>query len=435
MTEAFLRANMQASGPSLFATSGAQHRMQRKLLNPAFNIKNMRHMTPIFHRITNQLRENLLSIVSNGPQEINVADWMGKLALELIGQAGLGYSFGIFEGRDDEYCGALKEWIPTFSSLAVSRNLFPYVDKIFRPKVLKFLGRTLPWPKLNHLMDLAETLNSKSRDIYEAKKRLLELGDDTTAKQVGDGNDIISLLMRASSAGPEDNQLSDEELVAQMAILFIAGTGTTSTALSRILHLLSLHPDVQDKLRNELKEAHKDNEEFTHDQLVSLPFLEAVCRETLRLYPPVPGVMRTARSDVVLPLSSPIRDVDGREVGEILVPKNTNVFAQIYNLNRDPSIWGADAAEWKPERWLAPLPQSVTDANIQGVYANTMTFIGGTRACIGFKFSQLEMKVVLSQIIPAFRFAPTEAEIVWRFGIISSPSVRDQLGRSILSSR
>ncbi|KAH9073511.1 cytochrome P450 [Lactarius deliciosus] len=428
VTEAFLRSNMQSTGPSLFATTGAQHRMQRKLLNPAFNIKHMRHMTPIFHRITNQLRENLWSIVSNGPQEINVADWMGKLALELIGQAGLGYSFGIFEGRDDEYCRALKEWIPTFSSLAVFRYLFPYVDKIFHPKVLKFLGRTLPWPKLNHLMDLAETLNSKSRGIYEAKKRLLELGDDATVKQVGDGNDIIGLLMRASSAGPEDIQLSEEELVAQMAVFLIAGTDTTSTALSRILHLLSLHPDVQDKLRNELKDAHKDNEELTHDQLVSLPFLEAVCRETLRLYPPVPGVMRTARSDVVLPLSSPIRDVDGCEVHEIFVPKNTNVFVQIHNLNRDPSIWGANAAEWKPERWLAPLPQSVTDANIQGVYANTMTFTGGTRACIGFKFSQLEMKVVLSQIIPVFRFAPTEAEIVWRFGIISSPSVKGSVG-------
>ncbi|KAH9023443.1 cytochrome P450 [Lactarius pseudohatsudake] len=428
MTESFLRSNMQAQGPSLFATSGAQHRMQRKLLNPAFNIKHMRYLTPIFYRVSKQLRENLWSIVSNGPEEINVADWMGRFALELIGQAGLGYSFGIFEGRDDEYCRALKEWVPTASSLAVPRSLFPYIDKIFHPKVLKFLGRTLPWPKLNYLMDLAETLDSKARDIHEAKKRLLELGDDATVKHVGDGNDIISLLMRARLAEPEDIRLSEEELVAQMAVFLIAGTDTTSSALSRILHLLSLHPDVQDKLRTELKEAHEDKEELTHDQLVSLPFLEAVCRETLRLYAPVPGVMRTTRSDVVLPLSAPIRDVDGREVHEIFVPKHTDVYIQIYNLNREPSIWGADAAEWKPERWLAPLPQSVADANIQGVYANTMTFIGGTRACLGFKFAQLEMKVVLSQIIPVFQFAPTGAEIVWRFGDISTPSVKGSVG-------
>ena len=86
---------------------------------------------------------------------------------------------------------------------------------------------------------------------------------------------------------------------------------------------------------------------------------------------PIYLLVSSTRRDVVLPLSDPILDVDGRKVHEIFVPKNTNVFAHIYNLNREPSIWGSDAAEWKPERWLAPLPQSVADANIQGVYANT----------------------------------------------------------------
>jgi cytochrome P450 len=428
-TEASLHANMQAFGPSLFSTTGAQHRMQRKLLNPAFGVNHMRHMTPIFNRLAKQFREKLWSTVSNGPEEINVADWMGKVALELIGQAGLGYSFGTLEGKENDFCRALKEWIPTTSSLAVSRYLFPYVDKVLNLKVLKFLGRALPWPKLHHLMDVTETLNSRSRDILETKKRLLESGDDATVRQVGDGKDIISLLLRASMTGPEDDRLSEEELISQMAIFLIAGTDSTSSALSRIIHQLALHPDAQDKLRKELTEAHDDYEELTHDQLFSLPFLEAVCRETLRLYPPAPGVMRTTRKDVVLPLSAPIQDVDGRKVHEIFIPKNTNVYAQIYNLNRDPSIWGSDAAEWKPERWLAPLPQSVADASIQGVYTNTMTFIGGPRGCIGFRFSQLEMKAVLSQIIPAFRFAPTGAEVVWRFGFISSPSVKGSVDK------
>ena len=105
-------------------------------------------------------------------------------------------------------------------------------------------------------------------------------------------------------------------------------------------------------------------------------------------YAPVAGVMRTyvafsdivvififtscsAQSDVVLPLSSPILDVNGREIYELTVPENTNVFLHIWNLNRDPSIWGDDAAEWKPERWLTTLPESVGEAKIQGVYANT----------------------------------------------------------------
>jgi cytochrome P450 len=68
-------------------------------------------------------------------------------------------------------------------------------------------------------------------------------------------------------------------------VFVLAATDTTSSALSRISHLLALHPDIQDKLRQELKEAceENDSEELTHDQLGALPFLEAVCRETLRL--------------------------------------------------------------------------------------------------------------------------------------------------------
>ena len=66
-------------------------------------------------------------------------------------------------------------------------------------------------------------------------------------------------------------------------MIALAGIETTSSTFSRVLHLLALHPDVQDKLRQEFRDACHDNEELTHDHLVSLPFLEAVCRETLRL--------------------------------------------------------------------------------------------------------------------------------------------------------
>jgi cytochrome P450 len=77
----------------------------------------------------------------------------------------------------------------------------------------------------------------------------------------------------------------------------------------------------------------------------------------------------SARSDAILPLSTPIRDIDN--IHEVFIPANTDVFVHIHHLNRDASIWGSDVAEWKPERWLAPLPESVVRENIQGVYGNT----------------------------------------------------------------
>jgi cytochrome P450 len=329
-----------------------------------------------------QLCENLDSLVAQGPHEINLVQWVSKLAFEIIGQAGLGYSFGTFEGRNDEFLGSIKQWLPTGHPLKLYRSLFPPISEIFPLKIQKIVGKMLPWPSLNRLINLAEVLNTHARGIYETKKRLLEMGDDATVRQIGGGKDIISVLMRANAEASEQDRLSEDEIVAQIMMLTLAAIETTSSTLSRIIHQLTLYPDVQDKLRKELSDACHDNAELTHDHLVSLPFLEAVCRETLRLYPPSTVVTRTALNDTVLPLSAPILDVDGREIQEVFVPKDTNVYIHIYNLNRDPSIWGPDAAEWKPERWLEPLPESVQEAHIQGVYANMMTFIGGPRACL-----------------------------------------------------
>ena len=58
-------------------------------------------------------------------------------------------------------------------------------------------------------------------------------------------------------------------------------------------------------------------------------------------------------------------------MSEVIIADNTTVIVSIHGVNRSPAIWGPDATEWKPERWLSPLPQSVTDARIPGIYSNT----------------------------------------------------------------
>ena len=77
-----------------------------------------------------------------------------------------------------------------------------------------------------------------------------------------------------------------------------------------------------------------------------------------------------AREDAVLSLSQPIIGVDGTSMSEIFVPKGTTIFIGIQGCNRDKALWGDDADEWKPERWLSPLPSSVTEARIPGIYSN-----------------------------------------------------------------
>ncbi|KAJ3717828.1 cytochrome P450-like protein [Lentinula raphanica] len=137
----------------------------------------------------------------------------------------------------------------------------------------------------------------------------------------------------------------------------------------------------------------------------------------------------SARKDAVVPLHKPIVGLDGTEIREIAVPKGTVVFVSIYNANRNPDLWGKDANEWKPERWLSDLPDKLTDARIPGVYSHLMTFIGGGRSCIGFKFSQLEMKVVISTLVESFNFSTSDkdSQIYWQMNGVAAPIVGEDI--------
>lgn len=81
-------------------------------------------------------------------------------------------------------------------------------------------------------------------------------------------------------------------------------------------------------------------------------------------------IWNSTSQDVVLPLSKPIKGLDGQDISEIPLAANTTVIVGLLASNRNPEIWGPDAFEWKPERWLAPLPESVSEAHLPGVYSN-----------------------------------------------------------------
>lgn len=74
--------------------------------------------------------------------------------------------------------------------------------------------------------------------------------------------------------------------------------------------------------------------------------------------------------DAVLPLSRPIQTTDGSTMSELVVPQGTNIVIGIMASNRDKALWGEDAHEWKPERWLKPLPEAVEQAAVPGVYSH-----------------------------------------------------------------
>lgn len=153
---------------------------------------------------------------------------------------------------------------------------------------------------------------------------------------------------------------------------------------------------MQTALRAELAALPGDPsyEQFT----AGLPYLDAVVNEILRLHPPIEMTTRMAAVGDVIPLSTPITLPDGRTTDRVAVAAGQFVLVPISAMNRMEALWGADAKQFVPERWLEEkgLPAGVRD--IQG-HRHLLTFMDGPRMCLGRGFAVAEFKV---------RFVPAE---------------------------
>jgi len=195
-----------------------------------------------------------------------------------------------------------------------------------------------------------------------------------------------------------------------MVTLMFAGYETSSIVLTWLVLELGRHPEIQERLREELSAF---GTELSFDQLWSstaAPYLDAVVKETLRLHPPVTDNIRMCDKDDVLPLLSPITTRNGMKSNTLTITAGTLVEVPISALNRSHIIWGDDALEFKPERWLnekAGLTE--TAKNMQG-YHHLLTFIDGPRTCLGKAFAVTEIKAVTSVLVKNFAFSPRDGE-------------------------
>ncbi|GJE97229.1 cytochrome P450 [Phanerochaete sordida] len=422
-------------GPGLMATTGEHHRRQRKLLNPVFSIAHMRRLTPVFYEVANRLRAGIETQLGAAPADVDLLNWMGRAALELIGTGAFGHSFDrLVENVPHPFADAIKDFVPASAALGPLMALIPLCTPLLdyaraRPALAALLARLAaraPHAGVQRMRRVLATLGATAHEIYSQKQAALDGEDAEERMRVLEGRDLMSVLLRENMHADAQDRLPAEEIMAQITTFVSAGTDTTSNALARVLHLLCVHRDAQERLRDEILEARAQNGgDLGYDEVVALPYLDAVCRETLRLYPPASFVVREATKDASLPLSTPLPLADGSTTSALPVPKGTTLLVGIYSANRAPR-WGADAHLWRPERWLEGLPEAVRGAGVPGVYSHLMTFNGGARACIGFKFAQLEMKVVLATLVGAFRFACAEGEegeVVWNATGIAYPTV------------
>ncbi|KAF9233331.1 cytochrome P450 [Melanogaster broomeanus] len=396
-------------GRGILWSHGESHRRQRKSLTPAFSNNSIRGLTSVFYDSAYKVKGAWDALIESGGNDsavIEVQSWMNHVSLDTIGLAGFSHDFGSLDGKP----ALVTEILDAFGGSSAASAL--HVMSLLLAQAFPFMIR-LPTTRTKLVNKLTDSIGEISPVLLNRMKKEKELGIEDHRGE----KSIIGLLIKAGSEDAE-LRLSNEEVMAQMKMLILAGYETTSISLTWALIELAQNPARQTRLREELLAFGGDP---TYDQLSSnLPYLDAVVHETLRMHPPIPESNRIAVEDDVIPLSQPVRTKSGKLVDNISIAKNTLVTVNIPHINRSNVIWGPDAKAWRPERWLEEdgIPKKAQE--VQG-HRHLLTFVDGTRTCLGRSFALTEFKIVLSVLVKNFVFE-----------LRDGPDTKVEIGRGFL---
>jgi cytochrome P450 family 110 len=357
---------------SIMLLSREEHKQRRKLILPSFHgdkVQNYgRSIADLTQEIFNQIPTGSTFIARETTQAISL-----QVILETV--------FGLSEG--DRY-QKLKEDLLQFTNFFSS----PWSSAfLFISWLQQDWGAWSPWGRFIALQKRVDNL------LYA---EILDRRSHPDSSR----NDILSLLMSATDES--GNFLSDGELRDELISLLLAGHETTATAIAWALYWIHHHPEVYSKLKQELDSLGDNPDTHNPDTLAisRLPYLTAVCNETLRIYPV--GMLTFVRLAV-----EPVE-----MLGYQLQP-NMALAGCIYLTHHREDLY-PDSKQFKPERFLER----------QFSPYEFMPFGGGSRRCAGEALASFEMKIVLATLIKNYRLelADSKPEKPQRRGLTLAPA-------------
>ncbi|MCJ1477757.1 hypothetical protein MMC13_006430 [Lambiella insularis] len=328
-------------GEGVLVAEGEEHKTQRKSLSPAFAYRHIKELYPTFWLKSRELVQALSSLVKE----------------ELLKE-------GDEKGAPVVHMGS---WLSraTLDIIGVAGLFMPI-----------WLIRLLPLKRNAEIAEAVKSVRSVSRRLIQAKQQKMN------EKAARVDKDILSVAI-------ESGGFSEENLVDQLMTFLAAGHETTASAMTWALYALCKHQDMQTRLREEVRanlpSIDDESVSMSAEILDRLPYLHAVCNEVLRVHAPVAMTRREAAVDTTL-------------LGHF-VPKGTSVFLSPAAVNMSIELWGQDALEFKPERWMAP--GKANSGGATSNYAN-LTFLHGPRSCIGQQFAKAEFACLLAAVVGRF---------------------------------
>ncbi|OMO90888.1 Cytochrome P450 [Corchorus olitorius] len=364
-------------GDGIVAVDGEKWRHQRKLASYEFSTRNLRVYSSAVFRGSAAKLVSQVTIMAAAEQAMDLQDMLMKSTLDSMFKVGFGVELNTLSGSDvfwNRFTKALDD--------AAAIVLRRYVDPLWRVK--RFLN-----------IGLEAALKRNIKIIDDAIFELIRCKREQMKSEnlVREKEDLLSRFMMESEKDPIN--MTDKYLRDFIFSFMLAGKDTSSNTLTWFFYMLCKHPLVQDKVVNEVIEATQAKDKYicpdefsslmTEGALEKMQFLHAAITETLRLYPAVGSDSKMTVEDDILP--------DG-----YLVKKGDPVSYMPYAMGRMTYIWGEDAEEYRPERWLE-----------NGIFRpespfKFTAFQGGPRICIGKEFAYRQMKILAAFLLYFFQF-------------------------------
>lgn len=386
----------QMVAPGLVGLEGDEWAKHRKLINPAFHMEKLKFMIPSFFTSSYDIIKKWEKMaLETGSCEVDAWSYLHQLSADAISRAAFGSSFE--EGR--------KIFQLITEQLLVAG---PLLSSVYIPG-----WRFLPTRTNKKMKKIDMEIQILIKGIIHKRKKSMDGGDKSK-------DDLLGMLLQSSfQENTQDgntkhkyNGLSLEEVINECKTFYLAGQESTSVLLVWTLVLLAKHQNWQSRAREEVLTTFGHNNPDFHG-LNHLKTVNMILQEVLRLYPPATNFSRTVCQDT--------------KVGDIFLPSGVLVNLPILLVHQDEDQWGADAKEFKPERFAEGISKATT-----GNKVSLFSFGWGPRICIGSNFAMIEAKMALSLILQRFSFELSPSYVHAPFAI---GTLQPQFGAHIILHR
>ncbi|XP_062553867.1 cytochrome P450 4C1-like [Armigeres subalbatus] len=364
-------------GKGLLTSSGRKWFQRRKTITPTFHFKILEGFVEVFNRNADTLLEKLRG--NEGGSAFDIYSYVSLYALDSICETAMGVHVNAQNDPENQYVRDVNR----MTELILLR-IFSFLGMF--PKLYWYLH-----PKAWEQRRLVRTLHQfTDAVIWKRREQLIKGQQDNDADNGTLSKKKQTFLDLLLCMDIDGQPLSNEDIREEVDTFMFGGHDTTSSAISFTIMQLARHPDIQDKLYEEiltvLKGQNTKTTHLTYNNIQEFKYLDLIVKESLRLLPPISYVGRKLSEDT--------------ELNGVVIPAGQDIFIPIYMVHRNPKIY-PDPERFIPERFA-------DDAAITRGPYDYIPFSIGSRNCIGQKYGMMQLKMTVVRLIANYRVLPSE---------------------------